>query len=131
MITFKHFLIEFELPQTEYGYWITGEGEIIPVPMFGHDEKVEEYGFRSMDEVWQKGWIRVVTGNALNGGTVEVEYDPKYSKPKALSKLYYTVKTLGEYTNKFVFDHPQSLGIDYAGPSGVRQALSHVMRSRN
>lgn len=45
---------------TEYGYWISPEGEIIPVKNQQHGDVIATRGFFSVQSAIMEGWIRVI-----------------------------------------------------------------------
>lgn len=53
-------LTEAAIPQTDYGYWITDEGKIIPVGHEQHDEVSRANGGGPLGYAIDKGWIRIV-----------------------------------------------------------------------
>ncbi len=53
-------LTEAAIPQTDYGYWITDEGNIIPVGHEQHDKVSRENGGGPLGYAIDKGWIRIV-----------------------------------------------------------------------
>jgi hypothetical protein len=51
---------EAAIPATEYGYWVTDKGEIVPVD-YMHSMTVAEMGLPSIERAMRDGWIRIVS----------------------------------------------------------------------
>jgi hypothetical protein len=57
------FLIEaVAVPETSYGYWISPEGEIIPVPGYSHTTVIKQHTNHQLnsDTGLEKGWLRCI-----------------------------------------------------------------------
>jgi len=55
-----------------YGYWVTPDGTIIPVPK-DHDNTSREHGL-SVNEALDAGWVRVVAGDVYRNGEFAIDY---------------------------------------------------------
>ena len=106
-------LYEAAITPTEYGYWITQNGEYIPVPIYMHANVLSNWRLENnvqpdgtltgYDQAYNWGWIRVV-----GGGHMEKEISSKYSepsvRPRALKALFDLIRTVGPGTEKFWFE---------------------------
>jgi hypothetical protein len=83
-----------ELPETEYGYWITDEGEFLDVPYENHamvahryfqkhPEKMGPTRISGYERAFELGWIRIIDRNRVN---IRIR-DPKECTPEALRSL--------------------------------------------
>lgn len=75
-------ITERAVPKTEYGYWVTDKGEIIPVDFERHDHVARSLG-SNYGLVMQDGWIRVVVEN----NTLSINYVAGTIKARAISAL--------------------------------------------
>jgi hypothetical protein len=88
-------LQEAQVHPTEYGYWITPEGETIPVPYQQHNEVAGMLLGCSMPKMvaLTKGWIRVTCppktalGNGIGGRRFYVEIDKGKPSIRAVATL--------------------------------------------
>lgn len=88
-------LEEAAVPPTDYGYWISPEGEIIPVDYQDHGDKIAELGIDNSIEALSEGWLRIIA--YCNWLCVEGLF--KYVGPKALMALRkLTATPYGNYT---------------------------------
>ena len=100
-LTFKQFLLEYEfrIPPTTYGYWITDDGEFIPVDYQAHGAMLYSLN-RTMkndpnlyidryDRAFDSGWVRVIDEANPKGlaAKVWIEFD------RLTPKSYYALKT--------------------------------------
>ena len=79
---------EAEIPATEYGYWITDEGKIVPVNHM-HSLTLHEMGYHG-DQLTalREGWIRVIVGGGWSDQLrLDIQFIVGCLTGKALSSL--------------------------------------------
>jgi hypothetical protein len=91
----EELLEAFELPETNYGYWIKDDGSIIVVPLYGHSDSAYTAGVRAervdgkIQDVYhvamRLGWIRLVTKESR--ATIAVEFEHHRPSVKAFITL--------------------------------------------
>lgn len=86
IFTESELFLEAEIPATEYGYWISPEGEISSVPYQGHYQFMVDNHNIDVNEALQRGWIRVITHGNL-AYTLEVEVGTYKTTARAISIL--------------------------------------------
>jgi len=120
------------LPDTDYGYWITDQGQFIPVGTHKHSEVAikhfqPEGGFRmtpeqAMDIAEEKGWMRVIfrphTPNVLKAQPSDATTPTGY---RALSSL---IKIFGKEVEEFDL-HLRGTQEFYRG-TDIRKALQWI-----
>jgi len=104
LLTFKQFLEEqVYFPGTsDYGYWITNSGEIIPVPYLDHNKIAAEHfnirrGQASYMHAYHNGWIRVVHEKKKFPGMVDLQFNPLYVSPQAIRTAYHAIRDVMKY----------------------------------
>lgn len=73
------------IPDTTYGYWVGGNGNIIPVGLHDHEKVALAYGFGTDDDTGEnpstdaldKGWVRMI----VKSGTPITAAKHRYLKP--------------------------------------------------
>lgn len=58
-------LLEANIPETTYGYWITDVGDILVVANQQHLVVAQKHGFKTYEECYDAGWIRLVCKMSL------------------------------------------------------------------
>lgn len=134
----EEFLLEFRnnLPDTNYGYWITNKGEFIPVPTHKHHEiaarELQLPGSLSMsseqalDAASDRGWMRVIL-NPDRPKDLKAQPSPK-SPPIAFQALYNLVRTFGKHVNEIDL-HVRGTQEFYRGDN-VGKALAWINANR-
>ena len=127
-------LFEAEIPETRYGYWITGEGEFIPVATEQHERVIKQHkppglGWATLTSLaTQWGWIRVVFYDP-----VELSFDLMNPTEAALKSL---IQLITEYRDEIMYvyfsvlkDPKKRSGVgtfdhyDFHGPRAAGQTL--------
>jgi hypothetical protein len=80
-------LIEVEIPSTEYGYWISPEGEIFSIPDQAHYRFMMDHYNIDVLAALNNGWIRVITEGSTTAWTIEVEVRNGRVTSKGLATL--------------------------------------------
>lgn len=96
-LSFKQFLLEyqFDIPETDYGYWIDHDGRFLVVnDEAAHGEVAARYSFYGKEEsdykqyasvyqfVYAQGWIRIVDTTSYKGNVViAIKFHKKDPKP--------------------------------------------------
>lgn len=58
-----------DIPDTEYGYWITPDGEFISVPYQSHGDVIRSHTKLAIASKWdalEQGWIRIISAVSLS-----------------------------------------------------------------
>lgn len=86
-------VVEAEIPETEYGYWITHHGEFLDVPFENHAMVAHRYfqkhpeemkaGISGYERAFELGWVRIIDSNGVN---IRVR-NPKECRAEALRSL--------------------------------------------
>jgi elongation factor P hydroxylase len=103
-VTNDHALMELRIPETEYGYWIMPDGDLIPVTIFDHDlvaKRITGLKTGGREQLMRNGAIRVVSALTEDAFEFEVFKDSKAAL-KALAKLLRHVKPeriIGDWGN--------------------------------
>jgi len=91
-------LMEMEIPETDYGYWITDRGRMIPVPAEAHGAVAArhlgiDYSHLTYDHTittaYERGWIRIVDQQKYTvraGGNLEHVIHISVEDPKKLTR---------------------------------------------
>lgn len=87
-------LLEGAIPETDYGYWITDQGEFIKVGFQEHDYEAnirfqnQPYAGRFM--AFRKGWVRVIQGDTR----LEIDFASDFVTNRALHAVLNLIKTM-------------------------------------
>jgi hypothetical protein len=83
------FLTESEIPPTIYGYWITDQGQIIPVGSMQHGFVARQHDFKGgTEDALEHGWIRIVCRDVIyNRSRFYAEMVNDNSSRRAISSL--------------------------------------------
>lgn len=77
-------LFEYTIPPTDYGYWVTNTGEIIPVDNMNHWRVCRDMG-KSYNDVMDEGWIRIVIKRLRNESELSLNFEANRSPYKTIS----------------------------------------------
>jgi hypothetical protein len=97
-------LFEVEIPSSEYGYWISPEGEIFSVSYQGHYQFMQDKHNLDVRSALEKGWMRVITHSAWSD-TIDVEIRNMRAAARSIAMLRRLVMSRDfENFNVEVFD---------------------------
>jgi len=112
-------LIEANIPDTEYGYWITHHGEYLEVPYESHamvahryfqrhPEEITTPGITGYEQAYRLGWIRIID---RNGVSIAVR-DPKTCTAEALRAVLPYIHQIHDdnqiaFDVRFAYDQPK------------------------
>jgi hypothetical protein len=119
-------LFEDAIPATEYGYWITDQGEIIPVDYLDHWRVCRELGI-SYSNASNNGWIRLVRTIANGVTELCIDYSAYALTNRALSSLRRIIRS-GEYTQFVLEIHTNNRRdwVKHTRVESVREVLSII-----
>lgn len=124
-------IVEAAHEHTEYGYWITDAGKLIPVHYDGDHYRVirdawDDVSPHEYETAMSNGWIRVVSYR--DGNIIEFSADTygKHTTPKALRALFRLALEFSDAPAFFYTD--ESLGIQKRYDN-VNEFISAVRRA--
>jgi hypothetical protein len=81
----EQYLLEAELPQTDYGYWIAPDGTVHPVAFQMHYSTIRGLIGKGNWEAMDDGWVRVVVDHGQSQTTKNLEVEIFAHKPSSLA----------------------------------------------
>jgi hypothetical protein len=121
-----------DIPETEYGYWITDKGEFLVVPKFCHEEVAEQAG-TYYTACFKNGWIRIVCRPQAGRGDLNVGFYAGKLGNRAISALGRLVnsRSYAQYMTE-IAGIPHEAGLSgYGRYHDGREFLSSIARVNN
>lgn len=117
-------LTEAEIPSTNYGYWVTNDGEVFAVGYMKHEEMIVDLGFKSGYDAMRQGWVRVISQPRRRVLNVEIEaFCPSARAVSVLRKM----ANPHEY-DEFVLDVVDETNKRFSRPGPMLNLLQQYVR---